>query len=155
VRFGDPEAQVLMVRLVSDLLPALIAAHDGVLRQVDLRWRADPALCVVMAAKGYPEAPQSGGEIRGLAAAAAEPAVKIFHAGTRRAGDRLLAAGGRVLGVTARGGDLGEARRRALPRSTGSTGRGGGGPGGGGPGGGGWTGKLGERVRFSGTVVGG
>jgi phosphoribosylamine---glycine ligase len=113
VRFGDPEAQVLMVRLMSDLLPALIAAHDGVLRQVDLRWHAGPALCVVMAAKGYPDAPRSGGEIRGLAAAAAEPEVKIFHAGTRRDGGRLLAAGGRVLGVTAVGSDLVEARRRA------------------------------------------
>jgi phosphoribosylamine--glycine ligase len=113
VRFGDPEAQVLIVRLISDLLPALIAARDGVLRQVDLRWHADPALCVVMAAKGYPDAPQSGGEIRGLAAAAAEPEVKIFHAGTRRDGGRLLAVGGRVLGVTALGRDLVEARRRA------------------------------------------
>jgi phosphoribosylamine---glycine ligase len=113
VRFGDPEAQVLMVRLQSDLLPALIAAHDGVLRQVDLRWRADPALCVVMASRGYPEAPQTGGEIRGLAAASAEPEVKIFHAGTRRDGDRLLAAGGRVLGITALGGSLAQARERA------------------------------------------
>jgi phosphoribosylamine---glycine ligase len=113
VRFGDPEAQVLMVRLMSDLLPALIAAHDGVLRQVDLRWHADAALCVVMAAKGYPDAPQTGGEIRGLAAAAADPAVKIFHAGTRRDGGRVLAAGGRVLGVTASGGGLAEARERA------------------------------------------
>ena len=113
VRFGDPEAQVLMVRLSSDLLPALIAAHDGVLRQVDLRWRADWALCVVMAARGYPEVPQAGGEIRGLAAAAAEPEVKIFHAGTRRDGDRLFAAGGRVLGITALGGSLGQARERA------------------------------------------
>jgi phosphoribosylamine--glycine ligase len=113
VRFGDPEAQVLVVRLISDLLPALIAAHDGVLRQVDLRWHADAALCVVMAAKGYPDAPQPGGEIRGLAAAAAEPEVKIFHAGTRRDGGRLMAAGGRVLGVTAKGSSLLEARRRA------------------------------------------
>src|SRR5262249_14182883 len=85
----------------------------GVLRQVDLRWHADPALCVVMAAKGYPDAPQLGGEIRGLAAAAAEPEVKIFYAGTRRDGDRLLAVGGRVLGITASGRDLAEARRRA------------------------------------------
>jgi phosphoribosylamine--glycine ligase len=113
VRFGDPEAQVLVVRLMSDLLPALIAARDGVLRQVDLRWHADPALCVVMAAKGYPDAPQLGGEICGLAAAAAEPDVKIFHAGTRCYGDRLLAVGGRVLGITALGRDLAEARRRA------------------------------------------
>ena len=102
-----------MVRLSSDLLPALIAAHDGVLRQVDLRWRAEWALCVVMASRGYPEVPQAGGEIGGLAAAAAEPEVKIFHAGTRRDGDRLFAAGGRVLGITALGGSLAQARERA------------------------------------------
>jgi phosphoribosylamine---glycine ligase len=113
VRLGDPEAQVLIVRLMSDLLPALIAAHDGVLRQIDLRWRTDAALCVVMAAKGYPDAAARGGEIRGLAAAAADPAVKIFHAATRRDGDRLIADGGRVLGVTASGGGLAEARARA------------------------------------------
>jgi phosphoribosylamine--glycine ligase len=113
VRFGDPEAQVLMVRLMSDLLPALIAAHDGILKQVDLRWHSDPALCVVMAAKGYPVASQPGGEIRGLDAASALPGVKIFHAGTRRDGNRLVADGGRVLGVTASGGSLGEARARA------------------------------------------
>jgi phosphoribosylamine--glycine ligase len=113
VRFGDPEAQVLMVRLISDLLPALIAAHDGILRQVDLRWREDAALCVVLAAKGYPEATQRGGEICGLDAASALSGVKIFHAGTRRDGERLVADGGRVLGVTASGGDLGAARARA------------------------------------------
>ena len=111
VRFGDPEAQALVMRLRSDLLPALIAAHDGVLGQVDLRWYDEAAaLCVVMAARGYPDAPQRGGEIRGLAAAASEPEVKIFHAGTKREGGRLLADGGRVLGVTALGRDLAEAR---------------------------------------------
>ncbi len=113
VRFGDPEAQVLAMRLMSDLLPALIATRDGVLRQVDLRWHADAAICVVMAAKGYPDEPRRGGEIRGLDAAAAEPQVKIFHAGTRRDDGRLVADGGRVLGVTALGGDLGRARERA------------------------------------------
>ena len=112
-RFGDPEAQVLMMRLMSDPLPAFIAAHDGILRQVDLRWREDAALCVVMAARGYPDEPERGSEIRGLAEAAADPAVKIFHAATRREGERLLAAGGRVLCVTAQGRDLGEARIRA------------------------------------------
>jgi len=112
-RFGDPECQVLMRRLMSDLLPALIAAHDGVLKSVDLRWYADCAVCVVIAANGYPGDPQSGGEIRGLDAASNDPDVKIFHAGTRREGDRLLAEGGRVLGVTALGCDLGVARERA------------------------------------------
>ncbi|MBV9376278.1 MAG: phosphoribosylamine--glycine ligase, partial [Alphaproteobacteria bacterium] len=68
-RFGDPECQVLMMRLMSDPLPALIAAHDGVLKSVDLRWHADTALCVMMAAKGYPDEPQKSSEIRGLEAA--------------------------------------------------------------------------------------
>ena len=112
VRFGDPECQPLMMRLKSDLLPALIAARDGVLGEVDLRWYEDSALCVVMAAKGYPHNPVRGSEIRGLAAAASDPEVKIFHAGTRRDDGRLIAEGGRALGVTARGADLAEARSR-------------------------------------------
>src|SRR6201987_6316509 len=97
VRLGDPEAQVLIMRLMSDLLPPLIAARDGVLKSVDLRWRAKLAVCVVMAASGYPDEPLRGSEIRGLAVAA-DPKVKISHAGTRRVpapaeagGDRLLA----------------------------------------------------------------
>jgi phosphoribosylamine--glycine ligase len=112
-RFGDPECQVLMMRLMSDLLPALIAGHDGVLKSVDLRWHADSALCVVMAANGYPGEPQRGSEIRGLDTAASNPKVKIFHAGTRRDNQRLIADGGRVLGVTALGGDIAIARDRA------------------------------------------
>jgi phosphoribosylamine--glycine ligase len=113
VRLGDPEAQVLMMRLMSDLLPALIAARDGVLRSVDLRWHADHAVCVVMAAKGYPDEPERGSEVRGLETAASDSKVKIFHAATRRDGERLLADGGRVLGVTALGADLTAARDRA------------------------------------------
>ena len=112
-RFGDPECQVLMMRLMSDPLPALIAAHDGVLKSVDLRWHADSAVCVVMAANGYPGEPQRGGEIRGLETAVSDPKVKIFHAGTRRDNQRLIADGGRVLGVTALGGDIAVARDRA------------------------------------------
>ena len=113
VRFGDPEAQVLVMRLFGDLLPALIATRDGVLKSFDLRWREEAAVCVVMAAKGYPGTPHTGGEIRGLAAAASDPAVKVFHAGTRRSGERVIAEGGRVLGVTARGADLDAARAAA------------------------------------------
>jgi phosphoribosylamine---glycine ligase len=113
VRFGDPECQVLMMRLRSDLLPALIATRDGILKEVDLRWYDETAVCVVMAAKGYPDDPQRGSEIRGLDAAATDSEVKIFHAGTKRDGDRLLADGGRVLGVTALGPDLAAARERA------------------------------------------
>ncbi len=112
-RFGDPECQVLMMRLMSDLLPALIAARDGVLKSVDLRWHADTALCVVMAGKGYPDEPQRGGEIRGLGAATSDPKLKVFHAGTRRDDQRLIADGGRVLGVTALGSDIRSARERA------------------------------------------
>ena len=112
-RFGDPECQVLMMRLMSDPLPALIAAHDGVLKSVDLRWHADSALCVVMAANGYPGEPQRDSEIRGLDTAAGDPKLKIFHAGTRRDGQRLIADGGRVLGVTALDSDIRDARHRA------------------------------------------
>jgi len=113
VRFGDPECQALMMRLHSDLVPALMAARDGVLNRVDLRWYDQAAICVVMAANGYPDDPQRGTEIRGLDAAGADPEVKIFHAATKRDGNRFLADGGRVLGVTATGDDLAEARQRA------------------------------------------
>ena len=113
VRFGDPECQALIMRLRSDLLPALLAARDGVLRDVDLRWYDEAALCVVMAARGYPDDPLRGTAISGLAAAASDPDVKIFHAGTRREGERLIADGGRVLGVTALGDDVAAARARA------------------------------------------
>lgn len=113
VRFGDPETQVLMVRLKSDLLAAMVATADGVLDHFDLRWRDEAALTVVLAAKGYPGTPEKGTEIRGLDAAREVPGVEIFHAGTRREGDRLLADGGRVLNVTALGATVGEAQARA------------------------------------------
>lgn len=114
VRFGDPECQVLLPRLKSDLLPALLAAHDGVLKDFDLRWYEETALCVVLAAKGYPDNPQRGSEIKGLAAAAAsDPSVQIFHAGTREEDGRLLADGGRVLNIIGLGATVAEARDRA------------------------------------------
>jgi phosphoribosylamine--glycine ligase len=113
VRFGDPETQVLMMRLKSDLLPALLATADGVLETFDLRWHDDAALTVVMAANGYPGDYAKGSEIRGLDAASAVEGVEIFHAGTCQEGPRLLSAGGRVLNVTARGRTVGEARQRA------------------------------------------
>jgi len=114
VRFGDPECQVLMPRLKSDLLPALIASADGVLANMDLRWRDDAAMTVVLAAQGYPGSYQKGDEIHGLAAAGALAGVTVFHAGTK-AGDgaKVLANGGRVLGVTATAPNIGEARARA------------------------------------------
>jgi len=113
VRFGDPETQVLMLRLKSDLLPALLATADGVLKTFDVRWHDDAAITVVMAASGYPGDYAKGSEIKGLDAAQAVEGVEIFHAGTAREGDRLVATGGRVLNVTARGKTLAEARERA------------------------------------------
>jgi phosphoribosylamine--glycine ligase len=110
VRFGDPECQVLMLRLKSDLVPALIAARDGVLKSFDLRWHADVALAVVMAAKGYPGTYAKGSAIGGLDAAAAIAGVEIFHAGTRAEGGKILADGGRVLDVCALGRSVEEAR---------------------------------------------
>jgi phosphoribosylamine--glycine ligase len=113
VRFGDPECQVLMLRLMSDLLPALIAARDGMLKNFALRWYPDAALTVVMAAKGYPDSYPRGSAIAGLDAAGAIDGVEIFHAGTRRDGSRILADGGRVLDVCALGKTVAEAQERA------------------------------------------
>src|SRR5215471_2759415 len=113
VRFGDPECQVLMLRLMSDLLPALIAARDGVLKTFALRWYAEAALTVVMAAKGYPGDYAKGAEIAGLADAEKIEGIEIFHAGTRREDGRILANGGRVLNVCALGKTVAEARARA------------------------------------------
>jgi phosphoribosylamine--glycine ligase len=112
-RFGDPECQVLMMRLKSDIVPALIATADGGLKHFDLRWSNDTALTVVMAAKGYPGAYEKGSEIRGLDAAAKVEGVQIFHAGTKPDGKRVLANGGRVLNITAMAPTVEEARDRA------------------------------------------
>jgi phosphoribosylamine--glycine ligase len=107
VRFGDPECQVLLLRLRSDLLPALLAAHDGELAHFDLRWHDHAAVAVVMAARGYPEAPEQGSEIRGLDVAGAKAGVEVFHAGTIADVDgHVRAAGGRVLTVCATGTTL-------------------------------------------------
>jgi len=112
-RFGDPETQVLMLRLMSDLVPALLASRDGQLKSFDLRWYPDPALTVVMAANGYPGNYARGSVIEGLDAAAAVEGVEIFHAGTKAEGGKILANGGRVLDVSAIGKTVGEAQRRA------------------------------------------
>ncbi len=113
VRFGDPECQVLMLRLMSDLVPALVAARDGQLKNFDLRWYGDAALTVVMATKGYPGAYGKGSVIEGLDAAAQVEGVEIFHAGTMTDGKRILANGGRVLNVCGRGKTVREAQQRA------------------------------------------
>ena len=113
VRFGDPECQVLMLRLMSDLVPALLASRDGVLKSLDLRWYREAALTVVMAARGYPGSYAKGSVIDGLDDAAAVEGVEIFHAGTKAEGGRILADGGRVLNVSALGSTVREARARA------------------------------------------
>ncbi|MGL4260199.1 MAG: phosphoribosylamine--glycine ligase [Afipia sp.] len=112
-RFGDPETQVLMIRLMSDLVPALLASVEGELKHFDLRWYPEPALTVVMAAKGYPGDYAKGTAIEGLDDAAKVEGVEIFHAGTRADGNRILANGGRVLNITATAKTVSEAQRRA------------------------------------------
>jgi phosphoribosylamine--glycine ligase len=112
-RFGDPEAQVLMMRLKDDLVTLLLACCDGTLDKVSARWLDDVALTVVMCAKGYPGDVVKGTDIRGLDRAAALEGVEIFHAGTSAKDGRIMANGGRVLNVTARGATVREARERA------------------------------------------
>jgi phosphoribosylamine--glycine ligase len=113
VRFGDPECQVLMLRMMGDIVPALFAACDGQLNHFSLRWFPDPALTVVMAAKGYPGHYAKGTPIDGLDDAAKVDGVQIFQAGTKEEGGRILANGGRVLNVCASGKTVVEAQARA------------------------------------------
>ena len=110
-RFGDPECQVLMPRLKSDLLTTLIAAREGRLQPLD--WSSDAALTVVMASKGYPGPYEKGHVITGLGEAAALPGITLFHAGTERRGSDIVAVGGRVLNVTATAPTIAEAKTRA------------------------------------------
>lgn len=112
VRFGDPECQPLMMRLDSDLLEIMLACTQGKLNEVDVKWRDDTALCVVMAAKGYPEAYPKGMRITGIERAENSVGVKVFQAGTKEEGG-IVSSGGRVLGVTALGDDLAQAQERA------------------------------------------
>lgn len=112
-RFGDPETQVLMARLKSDLLPLLLASSKGNLKGKHVELQNNAALCVVMAAKGYPEDYQKGTVINGLNEAAILPGTTIFHAGTRLVNGQFTANGGRVLGITATGNTVLEAQTRA------------------------------------------
>ena len=113
VRFGDPECQVLMLRMMSDIVPAMLASCDGELKHFDLRWYPEPALTVVMAAKGYPGDYAKGTRIEGLEEAAQVEGVEIFQAGTMAKDGAILANGGRVLNVCATGKTVVEARQRA------------------------------------------
>jgi phosphoribosylamine---glycine ligase len=112
-RFGDPECQPLMMRITSDLLPVLVATAEHRLEEATIAFDPRPAVCVVMASKGYPGEYEKAKEITGIADADADPDVKVFHAGTARKGGTLLTAGGRVLGVTARGRTLRDAQEKA------------------------------------------
>lgn len=115
-RFGDPECQPLMTLLESDLIELLTAAATGRLDEIDVRWRDGAACCVVLAAHGYPDKPRKGDEITGLAEAQNLPDVRVYHAGTKTERDRVVTAGGRVLGVTGVGPSL-EAARAAAYRA--------------------------------------
>jgi len=112
-RFGDPEAQPLLIRMDSDLVPILEAAAEGRLRGHTIEWKTEPSVCVVMASGGYPGSYEKGFPIGGLREAASEPGVVVFHAGTSRADGQVVTAGGRVLGVTALGRDIRDAISRA------------------------------------------
>ena len=113
-RFGDPEAQVLLPRLKSDLVPLLIACIDGTLEQhADVQWHDEAAACVAMASGGYPDAYQTGQVITGLKDADAIEGVIVFHAGTKQEGENIVTDGGRVLGVTALAGGLRDAIQQA------------------------------------------
>jgi phosphoribosylamine---glycine ligase len=113
VRFGDPECQAVLPRLMTDLGQLIVGAADGVLGHMDLRWYPEHAMCVVMASRGYPGAYEKGGEIRGLEAAEGDEGVTVFHAGTELRDGKVVATGGRVLGITGRGATLADARDRA------------------------------------------
>jgi phosphoribosylamine--glycine ligase len=113
VRFGDPECQVLMMRLKDDLLTLLLASADGALDKMSVRWRNEAALSVVMASKGYPGSYAKGSEIRNIIQASQGDDVEIFHAGTAMKDGKLIATGGRVLNVSALGRTVAEAQKRA------------------------------------------
>jgi phosphoribosylamine--glycine ligase len=112
-RFGDPETQVILTRLDCDLVDLLEAVVEGRLDEADVRWTSKAAVCVVMASKGYPGKFESGKVIEGLDEAARLPDVFVFHAGTQRIEHLTVSHGGRVLGVTALGADIADAKRRA------------------------------------------
>ncbi len=113
VRFGDPECQPLLIRLESDLMDVIEACRAGTLTELDLRFSPKSALCVVMASKGYPGSYAKGAPITGIGEADKLPGVKVFQAGTKAEKDGVVTSGGRVLGVTALGEGLAEAKKRA------------------------------------------
>jgi phosphoribosylamine--glycine ligase len=105
-RFGDPETQVYLTRLENDFVELLDASVNGTLDKIELKWKLDASVCVVLASGGYPGSYEKGKPIRGLEDAAKLPGVKVFHAGTALKDGQIITSGGRVLGVTALGKDL-------------------------------------------------
>jgi len=112
-RFGDPETQVYLTRLENDLVELLDASVNGTLDKIELKWKAEASVCVVMASGGYPGSYAKGKPILGMAEAARLPNVKVFHAGTAKSGGQIVTSGGRVLGVTVLGKDLKAAQAAA------------------------------------------
>jgi phosphoribosylamine--glycine ligase len=112
-RLGDPEAQVLLLRLEDDLLPLLAAGAAGAFTAARLHFRKEAAVCLVLASQGYPERATTGEPIEGLERAATHESVEVFHAATALEGGRVVSAGGRVIDVCATGANLAEALRRA------------------------------------------
>jgi phosphoribosylamine--glycine ligase len=111
-RFGDPETQPLLFHMETDLLPILAACVEGRLTQVpQIQWKKGVSICVVLASKGYPDSPEKGKVVEGLEGLKSDARVMVFHAGTRKEGNRIYTAGGRVLGVTATGDTYEEAIR--------------------------------------------
>jgi phosphoribosylamine---glycine ligase len=112
-RFGDPEAQVILPRIASDPYDMFAAVVDGHLDTIEVKWRPESAVCVVMASKGYPGSYETGREIEGIGRAEELKDVFVYQAGTRRVGRHVATSGGRVLGVTALGMNIAEAKRKA------------------------------------------
>jgi phosphoribosylamine--glycine ligase len=112
-RFGDPEAQAIMARMRSDIVPLLQQAAAGQLGETRVEWRKEPSVCVVLASRGYPESPETGKAIEGLESLKDWSDVIVYHAATKREGQEVKTVGGRVLGVTALGANLESAIARA------------------------------------------
>jgi len=112
-RFGDPETQVIMARMKSDIVPILMGVADGALKETKIDWAKEPAACVVLASKGYPDEAETGKLIRGLDALSAAQDVVVYHSATALSDGKLVTVGGRVLGVTALGANLDAAVQRA------------------------------------------
>ncbi|MPN00469.1 Phosphoribosylamine--glycine ligase [bioreactor metagenome] len=112
-RFGDPETQVILPRLKTDLFDIMLAVSEGRLADIDIEWKDNAVVCIVMASGGYPKSYQKGYEISGIEQAKKLPETKVYHAGTNLAQGKLVTNGGRVLGVTRQGKDLDEAIKNA------------------------------------------